>query len=129
MSNSILTNTVITREAARVLHQVDNFLGSINMTYEDQFARTGAKAGATIGMRLPSKYKARKDATFAGQGHVERSAPLAVLSQWGIDVSFTTADRALSLELFDPLVRSTDPQVIAARALQTITPYIDKVQG
>jgi sugar phosphate isomerase/epimerase len=38
-------------------------------------------------------------------------------------------DRALSLELFDPLVRSTDPQLIAARALQTITPYIDKVQG
>lgn len=100
MANAYLTNTVITREAARVLHQGDNFMNSINMEYSDQFARTGAKAGTTIGMRLPSKYKARKTATFAGQDHVERSTPLAVLSQWGIDVSFSTYDRAMSLDDF-----------------------------
>lgn len=100
MANAYLTNTVITREAARILHQGDNFLNSINMEYKDQFARTGAKAGTTIGMRLPSKYKARKTATFAGQDHVERSTPLAVLSQWGVDVSFSTYDRTLSLDDF-----------------------------
>lgn len=100
MANEILTNTVITREAARILHQGDNFLGSINMEYKDQFARTGAKAGTTIGMRLPSKYKARKTATFAGQDHVERSTPLAVLSQWGVDVSFSTFDRTMKLDEF-----------------------------
>jgi hypothetical protein len=100
MSNAYLTNTVITREAARILHQGDNFMNSINVEYQDQFARTGAKAGNTIGMRLPSKYKARKTATFAGQDHVERSTPLAVLSQWGIDVSFSTYDRTMSLDDF-----------------------------
>jgi hypothetical protein len=104
MGNSILTNTVITREAARILHQGDNFLNSINMEYSDQFARSGAKAGATIGMRLPSKYKARKTATYAGQDHVERSTPLAVLSQWGVDVSFSTYDRTLSLDDFSKRV-------------------------
>lgn len=100
MANTILTNTVITREAARILHQGDNFLNSINTSYSDAFARTGAKAGSTIGMRLPAKYKARKTATFAGQDHVERSTPLAVLSQWGVDVSFSTYDRTLSLDDF-----------------------------
>lgn len=100
MANTYLTNTVITREAARILHQGDNFLNSINMEYSDQFARTGAKAGTTIGMRLPSKYKARKTAAFSGQDHVERSAPLAVLSQWGVDVSFSTYDRTMSLDDF-----------------------------
>lgn len=104
MSNTYLTNTVITREAARILHQGDNFLNSINMEYKDQFARSGAKAGTTIGIRLPSKYKARKDATFAGQDHVERSTPLAVLSQWGVDVSFSTYDRTLSLDDFSKRV-------------------------
>lgn len=104
MANSILTNTVITREAARILHQGDNFLNSINTSYEDQFARTGAKAGTTIGMRLPAKYKARKNATFAGQDHVERSTPLAVVSQWGVDVSFSTFDRTLSLDDFSKRV-------------------------
>jgi hypothetical protein len=104
MANAILTNTMITREAAMILHQSDNFLGSINMEYKDQFARTGAKAGTTIGMRLPSKYKARKTAAFAGQDHVERSTPLAVLSQWGVDVSFSTYDRTLSLDEFSQRV-------------------------
>jgi hypothetical protein len=104
MSNSVLTNTVITREAARILHAGDNFMGSINTSYEDQFAKTGAKAGTTIGMRLPTKYKARKTATFAGQDHVERSTPLAVLSQWGVDVSFSTYERTLSLDDFSKRV-------------------------
>lgn len=104
MANEILTNTVITREAARILHQGDNFMNSINMEYKDQFARSGAKAGTTIGMRLPTKYKARKTATFAGQDHVERSTPLAVLSQWGVDVSFSTYDRTLKLDDFSKRV-------------------------
>lgn len=104
MANSYLNNTVITREAARILHQTDNFMGSVNLTYEDQFARTGAKAGTTIGMRLPTKYKARKTSTYAGQDHVERSTPLAVLSQWGVDVSFSTYDRTLKLDDFSKRV-------------------------
>jgi len=114
MANSILTNTVITREAARILHQTDNFLGSINMEYQDQFARTGAKAGATIGMRLPTKYKARTSATFSGQDHVERSTPLAVLSQWGVDVSFSTYDRTLSLDDFSKRVVAPAIKQLAA---------------
>lgn len=104
MANTYLTNTVITREAARILHQTDNFLGSVNMSYSDQFARAGAKAGTAIGMRLPAKYKARKTATFSGQDHVERSTPLAVLSQWGVDVSFSTYDRTMSLDDFSKRV-------------------------
>lgn len=114
MANEILTNTIITREAARILHQGDNFLNSINMSYEDQFARTGAKAGTTIGMRLPAKYKARKTATFAGQDHVERSTPLAVLSQWGVDVSFSTYDRTLKLDDFSKRVLQPAIKQLAA---------------
>ncbi len=98
MANNILTNLVITREAARVLHQQGNFLGSVNREYRDEFAKSGAKAGDTINMRLPSKYTVRTNATFAGQDHFERSTPLAVLSQYGVDVSFTTKDRTLSLD-------------------------------
>lgn len=114
MAHSILTNTIITREAARILHQADNFLGSINQSYDDQFARTGAKAGTSIGMRLPAKYKARKTATFAGQDHVERSTPLAVVSQWGIDVSFTTFDRTLSLDDFSARILKPAMKQLAA---------------
>jgi len=122
MANAYLTNTVITREAARILHQGDNFLGSINTTYENQFARQGAKAGATIGMRLPAKYKARKTATFAGQDHTERSTPLAVLSQWGVDLSFSTYDRTLSLDDFSKrVIQPAVKQLAAEIAGQCLT--------
>ncbi|MCC7462102.1 MAG: hypothetical protein IT480_06515 [Gammaproteobacteria bacterium] len=115
MSNSILSNTVITREAARVLHQAGNFIGGVNRNYRDEFAKAGMKAGSSINMRLPAKYTVRTSKTFTGQDHVERSTPLAVLSQYGVDVSFSTADRTLSLDDFSKRVLQPAMKQIAAK--------------
>ena len=115
MAHTILTNTVITREAARILHQVDNFMGSVNLSYNDQFARSGAKAGTSINMRLPAKYTVRTGADFTGQDHVERSTPLAVVSQYGVDVSFSTFDRTLSLDDFSKRVLQPAMKQLAAK--------------
>lgn len=114
MANSILTNTVITREAARVLHQTGTFFANINREYRDEFAKKGAIAGSSINLRLPSKYTVRTSKTFAAQDHVERSTPLAVLSQYGIDVSFSTADRTLSLDDFSKRVLQPAMKQLAA---------------
>jgi hypothetical protein len=114
MAHGILTNTVITREAARILHQEGTFFANINREYRDEFAKTGAKPGPTIGLRLPSKYTVRKNATYTGQDHIERSTPLAVLSQYGVDLSFTTADRTLSLDDFSKrIIRPAVKQLAA----------------
>ncbi len=105
---------MITREAARILHQEGTFLGNVNREYRDEFAKSGAKAGDTINMRLPSKYTVRKTATFAGQDHTERSTPLAVLSQYGVDVSFTSKDRTLSLDDYSKRVLRPAMKQLAA---------------
>ncbi len=34
--------------------------------------------------------------------------------------------RALSLELFDPVVQNTDPEVVARKGIETITPFINR---
>lgn len=115
MAHTILTNTVITREAARILHQVDNFMGSVNLSYNDQFARDGAKAGTSINMRLPAKFTVRTGADFTGQDHVERSTPLAVVSQYGVDVSFSTFERTLSLDDFSKRVLQPAMKQLAAK--------------
>lgn len=115
MSNTILTNTIITREAARILHQEGTFLSNVNRQYSDQFAKTGAKAGATVNLRLPAKYTVRTNATFAGQDHTERSTPFTVSSQYGVDVSFTTADRTLSLDDFSKRVLKPAMKQLAAK--------------
>lgn len=100
MAHSILTPTVITNEALRILHDNLNFIGNCNRQYDDRFARTGAKIGQTLNIRMPSKYTVRTNATFAGQDHIERSTPLSVSSQYGVDISFTTVDLTMNLDDF-----------------------------
>lgn len=100
MANSILTPTQITREALRILHAKLNFIGNVNRQYDDRFAQSGAKIGTTLNVRMPSKYTVRTNATLAAQDHIERSTPLTVSSQYGVDVSFTTAELTLQLDDF-----------------------------
>lgn len=107
MANSILTMTQITREALRVLHQKANFVGSVNRQYDDSFAKSGAKIGQTLNVRMPSKYTVRTGASLSVQDHVERSTPLSVTSQYGVDVSFSTVDMTMSLD--DISKRVLDP--------------------
>src|SRR6478609_5564626 len=100
MANNILTPTMITREALRVLHGKLSFIGSVNKQYDSQFAQTGAKIGTSLNIRMPSKYTVRTGASLSAQDHVERSTPLVVSSQYGVDVSFTTAELTMNLDDF-----------------------------
>lgn len=131
MTQQLLTNLVITREAARILHQQGTFFANCNREYRSEFAKAGMKAGNTINMRLPAKYTVRKTRTFAGQDHHERSTPLAVLSQYGVDVSFTTADRTLSLDDFSKRVLQPAMKQLAATleydALTQAYKYVNNV--
>lgn len=104
MPNSILTPTAITREALRVLHGKLSFVGAVNRQYDDRFAQSGAKIGTSLNIRMPPKYTVRTGATFSGQDHVERSTPLTVNSQAGIDVSFTSVELTMSLDDFSRVV-------------------------
>ena len=100
MPNAILTPLMILRESLRVLHGKVPFLSSINREYDDKFAKTGAKIGSTLNIRMPSKYTVRTGATLSPQDHVERSTPLTVTSQIGVDVSFTSVDLTMSMDDF-----------------------------
>ena len=104
MANSILTPLMITREALRVLHQKLNFVGNVNRQYDDRFAQSGAKIGQLLNVRMPSKYTVRTGATLSTQDHVERSTPLTVDSQYGVDVSFTSVELTMSLDDFSERV-------------------------
>jgi hypothetical protein len=100
MANAILTPTQITREALRVLHQKINFVGNVNRQYDDRFAQSGAKIGTTLNVRMPSKYTVRTGAGVSYNDHVERSTPLTVSSQYGVDVSFTSVELTMNLDDF-----------------------------
>ena len=110
-----MTPTQITREALRVLHGKTSFIGSVNRQYDAQFAQTGAKIGQTLNIRMPPKYTVRTGATLTAQDHVERSTPLVVSSQYGVDVSFTTVDLTMSLDDFSKRFINPAMSQLAAR--------------
>lgn len=114
MANSILTATAVTREALRILHQKLNFVGSINRQYDDSFARSGAKTGDSLKIRLPNQYTVRSGKTLATQDTTETSVTLQVATQKGVDVNFSSADLSLSLDDFTRRVLEPAMSVLAA---------------
>src|SRR5215212_3370093 len=99
-TNTILTPTAVTREALRVLHQKLSFVGTINRTYDDSFAKSGAKIGDSLKIRLPNQYTVRTGATLTAQNLVESSTTLQVATQVGVDLNFTSVELTLSLDDF-----------------------------
>lgn len=114
MANSILTPTAVTREALRILHQKCNFIGSINRQYDDSFAKSGAKIGDTLKIRMPNQYTVRTGKTINTQDTVETSQNLTVATQKGVDVNFSSADLTLSLDDFSKRILDPAMAVLAA---------------
>lgn len=100
MANSLLTSSIITREVAMVLAEKLTFLRRVNRQYDDQYARTGAKIGDTLKIRLPSRGTVRTGRVANLQDLVDRTVDLTIANQYGIDLGATSADMALSIDDF-----------------------------
>lgn len=114
MSNTILTPTAVTRKALQILHQKLNFIGSINRQYDDSFAKTGAKIGDSIKVRLPNQYTIRSGANISTQDTTEASTTLQVATQKGVDTTFTSAELTLSMDDFAERILEPAMSVLAA---------------
>lgn len=123
MPNSVLTPTIITREALRVLHQKLTFLGQCNTQYDPQYAGVGGgRAGLSLNVRMPAKYTVTKaaitnlqsNAAASYQDHVERSTPVVYASQYHVDVSFTNAELSLGLDDFSQRILNPAMAQLAA---------------
>lgn len=104
MSNSILTISQITREALRVLENNLAFTKGVNRDYDDAFAIKGAKIGDTINVRKPPKYVGRSGTALSIENQVEQSVAVQLNTQYGVDIQFTSAELALSLDDFSQRV-------------------------
>ena len=106
MPNTLLTPTMITREALRILHNNLVFVKGVNRQYSSEFAVSGAKIGSVINIRKPNKYYIRTGPAMQVQNTAETSIPLALTRQWGVDVNFTSAELTLSLDDFSKRILS-----------------------
>lgn len=114
MPNTILTPDMITREALRILHQKLTFVGSINRQYDSSFAQSGAKIGDTLRIRLPNQYTVRTGTTLSTQDTTETKVDLAVSTQKGVDMTFSSNELTLDLDDFSRRILEPAMAVLAS---------------
>jgi len=114
MANTILTPTAVTREALRILHAKAKFIGTINRQYDASFAKSGAKIGNSLKIRLPNQYTVRTGAVLAVQNTVEDSVTLEVATQKGVDINFTSEELTMDLDDFSSRILKPAMSVLAS---------------
>lgn len=128
MANTILTPTAVTREILRVAHEKSAFISTTNMSYDDSYAKTGAKIGEALKIRQPNKYTVRTGKTLNAQDTSESSVTLTLATQKGVDMNFSTAELTLDLDDFSKRIISPATSVLVSNIeydyLAAVTPLV-----
>lgn len=104
--STILTIDLITREAVRLFTNTNAFIRNLDRQYDSSFAVEGAKIGESLRIRLPNDYVVRTGAAASPQSTTEPKTTLTVATQKGVDVSFSSRERTMSLDDYSERVLS-----------------------
>jgi hypothetical protein len=98
--NNLLTISMITNEALRILQNQLVFTRAVSRQYDNKFAIEGAKIGTTINLRKPPRYVGRTGPALQIESSVETYVPLTLETQFGVDMAFTTQDLTMNISDF-----------------------------
>ena len=99
MANTNVTIDMVTREALRVAHETCQFIGTADRQYDDSFAKTGGKVGASLRVRKPNQYtRTQGSRVMDVQDQNESTSTITVATQDHVDMRFNSAELALSID-------------------------------
>lgn len=119
MSNTLVTCSIVAKEALAILENMVSFSGMVNRDWEDEFTQNqsrGYSPGQTINIKRPPRYQYRAGRVAVPQATVETTVPLT-LSQGGCDLNFTSIERTLLLQKLEDKLQA---------ALATVANEIDR---
>ena len=133
MANSILTISMITREAIELFVNSNSFIKNIDRQFDDEFGRSGAKIGSQLRIRLPNDFVVTSGPGVSVQDTAEQQTVLTMSTQQHVDVSFSQADLLLSLDDFAerillPMMNNLAGSV-AATIMNNTEGAISNIQG
>src|SRR3982750_323526 len=96
MANVFANTQLVTFETLYLLQPNLVFAGSVNNEYSKEFGREGNKVGDTIQIRLPQQFNGRTGTSVNLEGITDRTIPLTLTTQFGVDFEVTSADLKLS---------------------------------
>lgn len=120
MANSILTISMITREAIELFVNSNAFIKNIDRQFDDEFGRAGAKIGSQLRIRLPNDFVVVSGPGISVQDTAEQQTVLTMSTQQHVDVSFSQADLLLSLDDFSERILLPMMNNLAGSVAQTI---------
>lgn len=100
MSNTLISPAMITNTTLAILHNKLGLAGTIDRQYDDTFAKTGGKIGASINIRRPVQYTIRSGNIASLQDVNETTTPLVIDQLFGIDWAFNEVDLTLTIDKF-----------------------------
>lgn len=100
MANQLLTISMITREALRVLVNNLVFTNLVERQYDDQFGKAGAKIGNVLNIRKPPRFVRTDGQGLQLQDVTETSVPLVLTTQGQRSFTFSSQDLALNIDDF-----------------------------
>lgn len=108
MSNTLVTSSLVAKEALAILENMLSFSTMVNRDWEDEFTMNLARGyapGQTINIKKPPRYTYRAGKIAVPQATVETTVPLT-LSQGGCDIHFSSFERTLSLTKLEDKIRA-----------------------
>lgn len=100
MAHSILTPSVIAKEALMQFKNGMGLSGVIDKSYSKDFAKKGAKIGTSEKIRKPNLFTVTDGATYSAQDVTEDYFTLTIDSQKHVGFEFTSKDLSLSIDDF-----------------------------
>lgn len=111
MPNTILTPSMIAKEALMAFKNQLGFTRKANKQYSDEFAKKGAKIGSTVTIRKPPRFTVNSGQALVNQDVVEESTSLSLDTQNQVAFKFSSSELTLSVDEFRK--RYIDNAVIA----------------
>ena len=108
MTNTLVTCSIVAKEALAVLENMLAFAGQVNRDWEDEFRGNqsrGYSPGQTINIKRPPRYTYRAGRVAVPQSTVETTIPLT-LSQGGADINFTGIERTVQLQQLEGKIQA-----------------------
>ena len=99
MANTLSVIDMVAAQALKVAHEKATFIGTVNRSYDDSFAKTGGKIGSTLRIRNPNKYTRRSGSRVMDvQDTTETTQTVTLATQDGVDIRFNSAELSLSID-------------------------------
>jgi uncharacterized protein affecting Mg2+/Co2+ transport len=98
VANAFQNIRLVTYEALDILQPNMAFGNAVDKSYSSDFGDEGYQVGDTIYIRLPQQYLGRTGAAISLENLTDRTTPLTITTQYGVDFAITSKERALNIE-------------------------------